>query len=162
MSTRPGRLAASTSGAGIVALVGVIAITTMLFAVGITLAQEETGVKTQNTANAMALPDTYVVTVSLQDHGEAFEFSTVTAMRHFSLAPPDRQLRFRGRLWVQSDGRELLDFSVELGQQIAQKDGAAAVSRNGSWSGSAYVESGRSIKIVENPNSTITVNLQKR
>ncbi len=125
-------------------------------------ASEEVGAeKTQSQANAMALPNTYLITITVDDRGSSFEFSTVTAMRHFSLAPPDRQLRFRGRLWVQSDGRELLDFSVELGQQIAQKDGAAAVSRNGSWSGSAYVESGRPIQIVKNPNSTITVSLRR-
>jgi len=115
-----------------------------------------------STANAMALPETYRVSLTFEEGKETMTFSTVTAMRHFSLAPAERRLRFRGRLWLQPDGRELLDFSMELGQQIAQKNGSTAVATDGSWSGSAYVESGRPIELVKNPNSTLTVTLTRQ
>ncbi len=154
---------ASASAVAVLAVFAVISANSALAPTGAVFASDEVSSdKATSQANAMALTDTYLVTVTLDDRGDSFEFSTVTAMRHFSLAPPERRIRFRGRLWVQSDGRELLDFSVELGQQIAQKNGGSAVSSNGSWSGSAYVESGRSIKIVDNPDSSITVTLKKQ
>lgn len=159
MHIRSSRLTASLAAG--TAPAAVIAVISILFATGIALASEEVGdEKALSTANARALPNTYLVTLTYKDGGEALEFSTVTAMRHFSLAPPERRIRFRGRLWLQADGRELLDFSVELGQQVAQKDSDAVVSRDGSWSGSAYVESGRPIKIVENPTSWVSVTLK--
>ena len=139
------------------------AITTVLCIPGIAFALDETdNEKALGMANARALPDTYRIALTYEEGGESLEFSTVTAMRHFSLAPPERRIRFRGRLWLQEDGRELLDFSVELGQQIAQVGSDEVVSRDGNWAGSTYVEPGRPIKIVENPNSTITVTLERR
>lgn len=125
-------------------------------------AEDTSDERALSTANARALPDTYLVALTFADGAETLEFSTVTAMRHFSLAPPDRRIRFRGRLWLQPDGRELLDFTLELGHLISQVGSDDPVSRDGKWAGSAYVESGRAIKLVENPSSTVTVRLKKQ
>lgn len=146
-----------------VAASAALAIITILMLSGTALASED-GVdsKSRGEAHAKPLSNTYLVKLTFEDGGKALEFSTVTATRHFSMAPSERRIRLRGRFWLQADGRELLEFSLELGEQIVQPDGSSAVSRGGSWSGSTYFEPGKAIEIVKSPTSTITISLSKQ
>lgn len=113
-------------------------------------------------ASTLALPHTYLVTVTLQDFDQTFAFSTLTAQRHFSLSPAERDLQFRGRLWIQGDGRELLGFSIDFQQALPTPEHGRGHSRGSRWSGSTYFEPGRPIQVVESPDSKITVTLHKR
>lgn len=105
-----------------------------------------------------ALPDAYLVTLALKLDGETREFSIATASRHFTVSPPDLRLDFRGRLWRQAEGRELLDFTAELQHRIPGEENHTRV---GSYSGSTYIQPGKRTEIAKSPYSTLSVVIKK-
>lgn len=138
------------------------AVSTVVLPAGLDAEPEaELDPKALHQKNSSALPHSYLVTLVLEDGDAVHQFSTVTAQRHFAVAPPERRFDFRASLRMQPDGRELLDFSVELQQQFTYGDGETSHTRVGSWKGSTYIETDRTIPIIENPNSKLTVRLKK-
>ncbi len=108
----------------------------------------------------LALPDSYRITLALELNGSTREFSMLTAARHFAMEPPDVRLNFRGRLWQQDDGRELLDFVVELQHHVPDDENAHT--RLGSYTGSVYVELGKVVTIAESPYSKLSVTVRRQ
>ena len=125
--------------------------------------EETFDTKSVQAHNARALPDAFLVTLSLEEGDQTYEFATVTASRRFTLAPPERRLDFHGNISLQQDGRELLDFTVEFQQRFPRADdaGGGSFTRVGTWRGSTYVDTDREIQIIRNPGSSLTVSLGK-
>lgn len=122
-----------------------------------TLSEEE-GKKSSRTSMSTALSKTHVFTLTLEEDGQKYDFSLALASRHFTMNLGEKNIRLRGQLWQQEDGREMLDYTLEFTQWVSQDSGGRQ--RSGStWRGSAYLRDGQLVEIVRFLNGSFSVEL---
>ena len=107
-----------------------------------------------------ALSETHRLTLTLTEKGQDYAFSMTVASRHFSMHLGDKNIALRGRLWQDSSGRELIDYTLEFTQWVVADD-SASTRRGSTWNGSAHLQAGRTVKIADFLDGSFSIRLDE-
>ena len=110
-----------------------------------TLAAED-GDKPKSTPGT-ALPLTHRFTLTLVEGDDSSVFSQTVASRNFSMHLGEKNIAFSGRLWSLADGRQMLEYSLELTQWVDSEAGGRQ-RRGSTWKGSTHLETGQAVEVV--------------
>lgn len=110
------------------------------------LGASETPPETETAHVSTALPQTYVLTLSLHEGDESLAFSMAVATTDvFSMNLGDKSIALRGRIRPLADGTEVVEFTLDASRVV--EEGGPPRRRGSTWKGSAHFSEGKEIEI---------------